>query len=125
MEPCPSKPGVIFNIEETPVVVEHLRAYVENKNILHTCHAREILEEVSRTYSAKYGYSGGIFLPADEAMVISWTMRKNAEETSPNLVYIGALGMQIALKSLEVNRELKMANQIERTVRKSLKQFFR
>jgi len=58
-------------------------------------------------------------------MVISWTMRKNAEETSPNLVYIGALGMQIALKSLEVNRELKMANQIERTVRKSLKQFFR
>src|SRR5665647_204553 len=119
MEPCPNKPGVIFDINEAPIVIEALRAYVGNQGIVHTPHAQEVLDELNNTYSPKYGYSGGVFVPEDEALAISWVLKGVEESMSSTIVSLGAFGILFAIKPPAVSYRQQMAKQIRQTAKTS------
>lgn len=120
MEPCPGRPGVIFTREELPTVVEILGQYVHDSDILHTVNAQEVYRDLVDIRHEKYGYWGGAFVPADEALSVSKILEEQAHETTSDTYMVPGIGVMSHIAApLHVQARHSFANQIEKAVKKS------
>ncbi len=121
MEPCPNKLGVLFNSEELPTVVEVLEEYVSDSRFPRSATACEVYRELVDLRHEKYGYWGGAFVPAAEALTVSKALERQAqkENDTSTVIVPGFFGMVHVAVPLSSQRKHRFALAIEKTVRQS------
>ena len=121
MKPCESVPGIIFNHEELPEVIEALGKYIHDNRIMHTQHASAVYEELIQLRHPKYGHWGGAFVPADEALAVSWVLKGETDKVEPRplMAPLGMLSMVHIAVPQGYERKRHFAERIEDTVRQS------